>query len=308
MPKAPPIGQRIAALKQAPVEALRAALADHWLLIAAAAQRVGDDCLYVLADDLVAAFARMAEYKLDPNCTARVALVIALDALDRWHDEVFVVGLTARVIVEDDDRAARIRVACGLAHVHHGRDDALDVLARLLHDEFTIARAGAARAIGASGRRDASALLRYKLLVGDAAPEVIEEVVAALMALQRERAIPFCIELLGTKDVVRAEIIALALGSNRATEALDALATWSSQLRPTDRERLGFLPIALLRDDAANAWLVERIGSKFAPDALAAARALATFKSDPAIAKLLDEAISAQAVPALRTQLRALVS
>ena len=73
--KAPTLEQRIAALKRQPtMEALRVGLAGSWLLVAAAARLVEDACLYVLADDLVAAYARMFQPKLDPNCAARLAL------------------------------------------------------------------------------------------------------------------------------------------------------------------------------------------------------------------------------------------
>ena len=225
---------------------------------------------------------------------------------------MFVVGLTVVLVGSPtgvrDDLGAPLRVACGLAHVRQGREDALDVLAGLLHDPYAMVRAGAARGLGAAGRRDASALLRYKLVAGDPQPEVIEEVVAGLMALQRERAIPLCIDLLHGDDPTRAEVIALALGSQRATEALDALVAWSSQLRAQDRARIGFLPIALLRDDAANAWLIERITGKFAPDARGAARALMTFQADPAVAAQLAEAARAQPDRALRAELLALLS
>ena len=88
--------------------------------------------------------------------------------------------------------------------------------------------------------------------------------------------IDFLIRMLAHHDG-RAEAAALALGGARAGEATEALVAWCRESRPEPRRRVGYLALALLRDDAANAYLVEVMRGGARSDAVAAAGALATF-------------------------------
>jgi hypothetical protein len=60
-----------------------------------------------------------------------------------------------------------------------------DVLAALLADPERTARVGAAQGLGDAGRPDASALRRFKLLAGDAEPEVVSALARVDVATQR---------------------------------------------------------------------------------------------------------------------------
>jgi len=112
---------------------------------------------------------------------------------------------------------------CGLAHAHFGRDDALAVLVELLNDRERQARSAAAKGLGDAGRPDASALLRYKMLVGDNEPDVIAACVESLLVLEREAAHDFLLRQLEEHDE-RAEVVALALGGARIERAFESLA------------------------------------------------------------------------------------
>jgi hypothetical protein len=283
------VEDRIAALRgEAPTDELRDALRSrNGGLVASAAKQVGERRLDELAPELAAAFETLCgddATKRDPICRGKLAIARALHALDHWDDRVFVAGL-AIVQLEGysrEDSAAALRGVCGLAHAHFTRVDALDVLADLLADSQRTARVAAAQGLGDAGRPDASALLRYKLRLGDPDPEVLAACFESLLSLAGEDAHDFVIGLLATDDE-RAESAAIALGGARVARAHEALAAWSERVRPEQRHRIGYLALALLRHEPATAYLLHAIRER-PRDAVAAARALATFKDDATVA------------------------
>jgi hypothetical protein len=285
--------------------ALRGKKRGAGIAIAAAAKRIVEQRLDALAPELGDAFARLHgpdAKQLDPICRGKIAIARALYELDRWDERVFVVGLHVVQVESGEDTAAELRGVCGLAHVQLDRDDALDVLAELLADPTRTARVAAAQGIGNLGRVDGAALLRFKLLVGDDEPEVLAECFASLLALGRAPAIDFAIARLGAYDAC-AEAAALALGGARASVAVAALVAWCERASAEQRHRVGFLALALTRDDAAAAHLVATIRTGAARDALAAAKALATF--DDMHARIREAA--RDAAPAVRAEIDQIV-
>src|SRR5204862_1572971 len=125
------------------------------------------------------------------------------------------------------DTAGELRGLCGIVHAQHRRDDALAVLATLLADPERTAREGAARGFGDSGRRDATAVLRFKLLVAakDEEPDVLAACVDSLLALAKDDSYDFLVGLLAGNDV-RAEVVALALGGARFAAAFEPIVAW----------------------------------------------------------------------------------
>jgi len=282
--------QRVAELRAldvaqpAALAKLRTALqSSSGFLVAAAANLVGEHRVEPAVPELAPAFERLCEdaVKRDPGCRGKLAIARALHALDHWDDRVFVAGL-AHVQPEgwgQEDTAAELRGVCGLAHAHFARGDALDVLAALLGDPERTARIAAAQALGDAGRPDATALLRFKVLAGDDEPQVLAACVESLFALARDASYRFVVRLLAAHDE-RAEVAALALGGARFAAAFDVLAAWCTGCRPEQRHRIGYLALALLRADPATDYLLDAVGSHGRFDAVAAARALATFKDD----------------------------
>ena len=284
------IEERLAALKaldpaapEALAELREALRSESGILIAAAARLIAEHRLEALAPVLADAFGSLREdpVQRDPGCRGKIAIARALHELDHWDDRVLVAGLT---IVQkegwgtQDDMAAELRGVCGLAHAHFGRDDALEVLADLLADPERTARIAAAQGLGDAGRPDAAALLRYKVRVGDPEPEVLTACVESLLQLSRGRAEGFLIGLLGRHDD-RAEIAAIALGGARLAGAVEPLVAWCDRCLPAQRHRIGYLALALLRHEPAIEHLLAVIRER-PRDAVAAARALATFKDD----------------------------
>ena len=295
--------QEVAALRDSQGdEAIRKVLrGKKGLLIAVAAQLVEKRGLVDLADDMAAAFEVLVEggVKADPGCRGKIAIARALHGMSLWDERVFVRGLRVRqiegvpgVMGPAPDSADALRGICGIAHV--GRPEALDVLARLLADEYRITRIAAAEGVGQAGRLDGTALLRYKLHANDEDdPDVLATMFDALFALARDASTELAIEFLGDVDA-RAEAAVIALGSARVAEATAALVAWCETCRPEQRQRVGYVALALLRTDEGNAILraVMKDGRK--DDAQAAARALATFRelldddTQRAIARLID--------------------
>lgn len=287
--------QQLATLRGSPSpDDVRAALrSKNGILVAAAVP-------HAHAPDLAGAFATLVEdgAKRDPICRGKIAIARALHDRDEWS-EVFVTGLTHVQMEAGADTAAELRGICGLAHAHFGRPDALDVLAELLADPEVPTRIAAAQGLGDTGRADASALLRYKLRTGDAHGEVIGAAAAALLHLQREQALPFVAALMRPPHD---DAIALALAESRLPDAVPLLREWLGHTGAETRRAIGYLALALTR--AAHDDLLAVIRDGAHADALAAAKALATFRDDPAVR----EAVLAAAPRALRAEIAALLA
>jgi len=277
-------------------EAVREALRSKTgALVAAAARMVAGRELRPLVGELPPAFVRLCEKpgERDPGCRGKIAIAKALRELDEWDDEVFVRGI-AYVQEEPvwggrEDTAAELRAECAMAFAHAGRSDALDVLADLLADPLRAARAAAAQALGDTGRPDASALLRYKVRVGDPEPEVIGACLGSLLALSPRSSLPFVASLLKGRDE-RATAAALALGESRLNAATPHLVAWCEDATPELRARVGYLALALLRGDAATEYLLGCVRDGDPLDAVAAGRALATFRDDARLSARMLEA------------------
>ena len=292
------------------LDTLRAALQSATgPVIATAARIIEENRLDGAVPDLGPAFERLCTEgaKRDPSCRGKLAIAHALHALDYWEDAVFVGGLTyaQKEGWGAEDTAGELRGICGIAHAHFAREDALDVLAGLLADPHRAARVAAARGIGDSGRRDATAMLRLKLLIGDDEPAVLSACIESLFALSRDDSYPFVVALL-SGDNELAEVAALALGGSRIAAAFDELSRWCIGCKPEQRHRVGYLALALLRTDVANDYLLDAIRSHGAADAIAAARALATFKEDVTTAERVLAAAEEQKLPAARDEIIAL--
>jgi hypothetical protein len=279
-------------------------------LVAAAAAVVAEAELADLADELPAAFARLIERPVerDPQCRGKVAVARALLGLERWDEEVFGRGL--RHVQREPafggpvDTAAELRGVCGIAHAHLNRPDAIDLLAELLADPERTARAAAAQGLGDSGRPDATALLRYKVLIGDEEPVVMSACFGSLLALEADAVVPFVARFLDG-DAERAELAALALGESRLAAAFPLLRAWCDDATASLRAQVGYLALALLRLDAATDRLLGVVSAGDANEAVAAARALATFRDDPALAARVVDAAAANPHRAVATEVRA---
>jgi hypothetical protein len=131
--------------------------------------------------------------------------------------------------------------------------------------------------------------------------------VESLLALAKDESYDFLVELLAAHDA-RAEVVALALGGARIPAAFAPIAGWCVGATPDQRHRVGYLAIALLRSEPATAYLLDAIRSNARPGAVAAAKALATFRDDTALVAQIHAAAADCTDAATAREIRALLA
>jgi hypothetical protein len=271
------VRERLAALEaiceQAEAEdilkALRAALrARHRLLVARAAELTASRLLYDLEPALREAFDsfRVDPLKRDAGCIAKGAIVRALVALDCLDAEFFIAGIHYRqpepVWGGHIDTAVDLRISCAMGLVATSHPRTLMHLVDLLYDPEPRARSGAARAIACTQPIAAEAVLRGKILGGDAEPEVTGDCLAALLEVAAEDALDFVAGFLDAPDDALRGMAALALGASPLDGALEHLrARWEAEPLKRDQDRMLLRGAALHRSEAAVAWLLEVVAS-----------------------------------------------
>jgi HEAT repeat protein len=305
---------RLGALRDLPVTAettveLRRYLADpSSLIVAEAAKILKDQSAGALAGDLVAAFDRLMiePEESDKQCRAKIEIVAALNRLEYAQPDVFLRGLSHRQNrrFEDpgQDAAGMLRAYCafGLARINHG--GVVLLLTELLLDSDDTARAGAARALGATGSLSAVPLLRYKVRTGDQLVDVIGECFASLLSLSFEGSLPLVAEYLPAPQSALQEAAVFALAETRRPEALALLRDYWPGSPDELREAL-LVALATFRLPAANDFLIGLIAGKD-PSARAALSALAIHKENPKISARIAAAVDANGAPAVREWFR----
>lgn len=274
-------------------ELRRALAARSYLLVARAAEIVGEWELVAYEPALIAAFDRFVQddaARRDPTCAAKIAIAEALNKLDSRETALFRRGI-GHVQLEPawggpEDTAARLRAVCALGLARCDPPDVLLVLAALLADSQTDARLGATRAIAYVARPGGAPLLWYKAHRGDDEPAVLYECLAALLALAPEAALPFVGRRARGEDGVEAEVALAALGDSRRPEALSELVLAWEQAVEAIRRRAALVAIAALGasaalgDDAAFAFLLGLLENGPPSDAALAAAVLERFGDD----------------------------
>lgn len=286
-------------------EALRSALRDlHPLPVARAAQLCGDRLLYDLEGDLTAAFERLhpLPFKHDPHCMAKGAIVRALVALDCQDAPLYRVGLRLRqaepVWGGSVDTAVDLRATCAMGLVQTRDPRALIDLVDLLADPESRARAGAARAIACAEPLAAEAVLRAKVLMGDAEPEVVGECLAGLLQVEPEESPGFVAGFLGAPDPAVREQAALALGGSHLDRALRLLRQcWEAEPLKGEAQRVLLRGAVLHRSEAAFEWLLGVIARGDPGTAAWLVEELAVYRSNARLQERVKDALAARARP-----------
>jgi len=280
---------------------LRTALAARQSPIAAKAARIAGELeIEALVPDLRAAFERLCvnPVKSDPGCAAKTAIARALYTIGAYEDALFLRGIRhvqrEPVWGGSEDTACELRGLCALALIRLGHPDAAVEVAELLADREVEARIGAARAIASSESERFAPLLRFKVLTGDAEPQVVAECVAALLRISAEAALDLCTRLLDGPDAAVAETVALALGESRLRAALPVLRAWWERTTTLELRRVALLAISMLRSEEAHAFLFSLIDAAPGHDARHAIAALAIFREDEALRARIAAAVGAR--------------
>jgi HEAT repeat protein len=234
--------------------------------------------------------------KRDPGCKAKQAIVRALVTLECQDLDFFRAGLLYRQLEpawgRPTDTATDIRCSCamGLAAAAPGR--AVAELTGLLTDTEALVRIGAARAISCGNPLEAEAVLRFKVQIGDAEPEVIGECFSALLIIEPEHSLPFVAGYLRHEDEARREFAALALGESRHPQALTLLRdAWDDAVGSGTRGAL-IRAAALHRSEPAFDWLLDIIATGSSAHAQAAVDALSVYERNT---RLIEQIQAAQA-------------
>ena len=281
------------------------------LIVARTAEIVGRLQDHDFVPDLIAAFNRFMTdaVKTDKGCAAKTAIVKALLAADCDDEKLFLTGIR-HVQLEPTwggraDTAAPLRALCGLGLVQAGSPDAINELAALLADNEGDARIGAARALGHSGPA-ASALLRFKVLTGDAEPAVIAECFNGLMSLSPSASFEFVARFVDQRYPELYEHAALALSESRLPGVFELLKERSTATFDREFKQALLLPIALTRSEDGLDYLISVLESGDVKMATAAIAALSIYGKDAAIRRRAEEAIGgpnkAQLLAALNRQ------
>jgi HEAT repeat protein len=288
--------------------ALRTALADPaYRIIARAAELAGEGLAYELEADLISAFRRLAarDHKQDPGCMAKAAIARALVALDCLNAAFYREGIALRQMEPvwggAIDTAADVRASCAMGLAASGDPRALIGLVDLLADPEHQARGGAVRAIACTEPLAAEAVLRTKVLLGDAEPEVIGECLRGLLDLEPDASPAFVARLLDHPTPELAELAALALGESRLDAAVAQLrAHWESQPLKRQRHRVLLRAATLARTEPAFDWLLALIRDADAATAAFVIEELAVYSTNQRLAARIKEQLDARADAALQ--------
>ena len=264
------------------VKALRAALrrrSSH--LVAHAASTIGRAGLEGFDVDLLSAMARFYKdpVRSDPGCSAKLALLTALDTLDHPDTEPFLKA-ACHVQLEpawgppvDTASALRARAVRAIGRQHS--DDALLVLGSALADPDPPVRRAAVDSILQRGDVAGAALLAMRVRLDDDDPVVRAECLSALVRLAPEHGLRTILPMLESQDGLEQELAALALGESRHPRALEALIGWLDRRILSSERAVGIAAIGAHRSEAARVVLLELIEEASHGDACLAAEALA---------------------------------
>jgi HEAT repeat protein len=268
-------------------------------VVARAATLVGERNLHELIPDLLAAWPRFMDspVKKDPRCLAKTAITAALFKLEFEDPEFWLAGMRYRQQEPGwgtaADSAVDIRCNSALALANSRYSRATAELALLLNDPERGVRSGAARAISCCNPHEAEPLLRFKVAVGDADPEVMGECFSGLLTIAPEESMALVAERLRDSDAGVADYAALALGESRHPAALKPLQdTWSLTPPSSELRQVLARAAALHRSDAAMDWLLGIVERGDAKSADIAADALSVFDRND---KLMERVKAAQA-------------
>ena len=288
------------------------------MLVARAARFVAEHGLSELTGDLVSAFDRFLEHgsETDKSCVAKTAIVKALVDLEHPAVGLFRKGL-GLVQMEGAfggpvDTAIEVRANSALGLVNAGTPHAVQELVPLLVDPGLPARLAAAQAIAASGQVEAEAVLRLKVLAGDAESEVLAECLLGLLRLVPSRSLPFVRGFLEKphggfptaprgaaedlrsapqESVVRQAAI-LAFGESRLEAAVPVLTEHWERERDPEVRRTILLALVTSRHEAAFDFLLAQVAGGTPSDAGEAIRALAVLRHHDTLRERVEGALA----------------
>lgn len=274
----------------------KALFSQNHTIIARAAQLAARARAYVLIPSLIEAFARLIAMPAasDKGCTAKSAIVRALDQLDCQLFEPFVLG--ARHVQmepafgEPIDTAADLRGECAIVLAQKYYPDIYFLVLDLMFDKEPKPRLAAATILGAVPSETNELMLRMKLRLPEADSGVVQKCFSGLLSVNAERSWPFVEEFLRSSDSQKAECAALAIGESRDERAFDSLKAAAEENPSAEFRRIAFLAMMLTRNDEAITYLVGQVKTAGQGTAILALEALSVSSDDTRMRRLVFEA------------------
>ena len=282
-------------------------------IVARAARLAEDNGLADLLPDLLAAYDRffVNPEKTDPQCWAKNALSRALAKFECRDKDVFLRGLRHHQLEPVwggvSDTAGNLRAHCAHALIAcNGLDnqELLVIFLDTLVDEDKTARLETVRALAQLGEI-AVPVLRLRCMTKSSPPEepeVLGQCFSALLAIERDAAIPFVARFLDAGDDPAAEA-AFALAETRGPAALAVLLHRQKEFADEWFSGVLLSAIALTRLPEAIDFLVGLIEreEREAPRAIEALSRVATGEE---LRTRLVQAVEATGTPRLMSALR----
>jgi len=276
-------------------------------VIERAAKLISELNLRGYASELGAAFERLMAGS-DPGCAAKVAIAKALldTEAGREAEPTYLRGVRHTQFDgpphhgKPTDTAGPLRGYCGLGLLSIRHRDALTELSDLLADPEPAARIAAARGLASTGREVATLLLRLRLRVGEAAPDVVAECLTGLLRLDPERSLPLAERLLAQAAGEFRDAVAYALGDSRLPAALPILRRAFDREREAATRQALLLAAGAIRSPEAVDWLVSIVEHATPDEAAVALEALRLHhRRDATVAARVRAVVSQRKAPAL---------
>jgi hypothetical protein len=165
------------------------------------------------------------------------------------------------------------------------------------------ARADAARALTMIGSDGAAAVLRFKILTGDAEPNVLSDCLAGVIAIEKQDGLDLAEQFLirgggsrmSTEDEANAEAALLAIGGSRNAGAFPLLKKHADKFLDTRSRQTFLASVALTRQEAAIDYLLDLVtNARSRPVSEDAAAALEPLKMLPRVGERLEQAKKAR--------------
>lgn len=301
---------RLEELSDSDVMALRKIVrGDQPVVIASATKLIVRYRLTQLLPDLSSTFERLLTNgaSRDPSCKAKWVIANTLYQLEQPDADLFLSGIRhvqpEPVWGKTVDTAPPLRSLCALGLVQANYHSVMIELADLLADKEHDARVGAARAIGYSQNPAGIPLLRFKVHIGDAEPQVLSECFISLLQLSADQA-PIVVNALETGNEQIQELAALALGESRIPAAFAAIKSRWQRTRDAELRASFLLTIATLRTDESIQFLTTQLEHGNLPDAKDALIALNIFRHTTEIWQQVDSIVQFRKEPTLINMIR----
>lgn len=311
--------EKLAALRAKPkadetMEALRTALRDRVnLVVAKAAQIIGELQLRQLTPDLISAFGRlfMNSAKSDAQCWGKNAIAKALKDLDYDESAPFLRGMQhiqmEPVWGTTVDTAPTLRGTSALALLQCSditRENKIWHVMRLLSDAAAPVRRDAAVCLQQLGGVESALLLRLKARMGDREPPVIGQVLESILAIEGEAALPFAVEFLHSDDQEIREEAALALGASRLAGSVPQLADAWQRARDTMERAAILRAMAASRQKAAIEFILGVLRDAREREAIGALEALETYSHSSDVGARILEVVETRQERAIQEYFR----